>query len=104
MLFRSDNQLFESIGTIETSEQEVVELLTAFPQKIQLAGSEYSPSVISQYVFDLAKAYNRFYTEVPIFAEEAKEKVAFRVGLSFAVAQTIRTGLGLLGIQAPEQM
>lgn len=103
-LENTDNQLFESIGTIETSEQEVVELLTAFPQKIQLAGSEYSPSVISQYVFDLAKAYNRFYTEVPIFAEEAKEKVAFRVGLSFAVAQTIRTGLGLLGIQAPEQM
>ncbi|MEM6844854.1 MAG: arginine--tRNA ligase [Bacteroidota bacterium] len=99
-----DNQLFNSLQSIKPSEREVIESLTTFPQKIQLAGSEYSPSVIAQYVFDLAKAYNRFYTEVPIFAEEVKEKVAFRVGLSSAVAQTIRTGLGLLGIQAPEQM
>ncbi|MGB3589851.1 MAG: arginine--tRNA ligase, partial [Tunicatimonas sp.] len=94
----------DSLQEIHSSEQEVIEILAAFPQKVQLAGTEYAPSVIAQYVFELAKAYNRFYTEVSIFAEKNAEKVAFRVALSSAVAQTISLGLGLLGIQAPKQM
>ncbi len=98
------HKVFGSLQEIHPSEQEVIEILTAFPQKVQLAGMEYAPSVIAQYVFELAKAYNRFYTEVSIFAEKDAEKVSFRVALSSAVAQTISSGLGLLGIQAPTQM
>ena len=97
-------EAFGSLQEIHPAEQGVIEALATFPQKIQLAGTEYAPSVIAQYVFDLAKAYNRFYTEVSIFAEEDADKVAFRVALSSAVAQTISSGLGLLGIQAPKQM
>lgn len=99
-----DTNAFKELKNIQPAEQEVVELLTAFPQKIQLAGAEYAPSVIAQYIFDLAKAYNRFYTEVPIFAEEDTAARGFRVALSLATAKTIRSGLSLLGIQAPEQM
>jgi arginyl-tRNA synthetase len=100
----SNYAAFKDLNEIYPAEQEVVELLTIFPQKIQLAGAEFAPSVIAQYVFDLAKAYNRFYTEVPIFAEQDSKMLQFRVALSSAVAKTIRNGLGLLGIQAPEQM
>ncbi|WKN41624.1 arginine--tRNA ligase [Tunicatimonas pelagia] len=99
-----NHEAFGSLSEIHGSEQEVIELLAVFPQKVQLAGAEYAPSVIAQYVFDLAKAYNRFYSEVSIFAEKDADKVAFRVALSSAVAQTISAGLGLLGIQAPKQM
>nr|WKN38764.1 arginine--tRNA ligase [Tunicatimonas sp. TK19036] len=100
----SNTNAFGDLESIQAAEQEAIELLTAFPQKIQSAGADYAPSIIAQYVFDLAKAYNRFYTEVPIFSEENTPVLTFRVALSFAVAQTIQHGLALLGIQAPEQM
>lgn len=95
---------FSTLEKIQPEEQEVIELLTAFPQKIKQAGEDYAPSGIAQYVFDLAKAYNRFYSEVPIFSEENPQILSFRIALSLAVAKTIQSGLGLLGIQAPEQM
>ncbi len=79
-------------------------LLNEFPTKIALAAEEYAPSVLAQYAYDLAKAYNRFYTDVPIFGEEHAELVSFRVTLSVAVAQTIRQAMGLLGIEVPDRM
>ena len=93
----------ESVA-LEVAERELVVLLNEFPTKVALAASEYAPSVIAQYAYDLAKAYNRFYTDVPIFSEENKEVVGFRVTLSSVVAQTIRQAMKLLGIDVPERM
>lgn len=100
----TSTDIFGSIASLQPIEQEVVELLASFPQKIELAGHEYAPSIIAQYVFELAKTYNRFYSDVPIFAAESPQILAFRVALSMAVAKTIQHGLELLGIRAPEQM
>ncbi len=92
------------LASIEPAERALVELLNAFPSKVSLAAEEYSPAVVAQYAYDLAKAYNRFYTEVSIFGEEDAQRVAFRVGLSDTVAQTIQKAMGLLGIDVPERM
>lgn len=90
--------------SLEPAERELVVLLHEYPAKVALAAEEYSPSVIAQYAYDLAKAYNRFYTEVPIFNEDNPEQVAFRVTLSVTVARTIRQAMKLLGIDVPERM
>ena len=89
---------------LEKVESELIYLISEFPEKIRVAAEEYSPSIIAQYCFDLAKEYNRFYAELSIFSEKDAEKVKLRVKLSSEVAQTIRKGMGLLGIAVPEKM
>ncbi|MCF6351443.1 MAG: arginine--tRNA ligase [Cyclobacteriaceae bacterium] len=86
------------------TEREVIYLLNQFGEKIAEAGKEYSPALIAQYVYDLAKEYNRFYAESPIFNEESKELMKFRVLLSKLVDDVIKRGMGLVGITVPERM
>ncbi|MGA0559919.1 arginine--tRNA ligase [Larkinella sp. VNQ87] len=86
------------------SEQHVVYLLTQFTQRILEAGTDYAPSYLAQYAFELAKAYNQFYGELSILSEPDATKVKFRVALSKAVAETIRKAMELLGIEVPTKM
>lgn len=90
--------------SLEPTERELIILLNELPAKVALAAEEYSPSVIAQYAYDLAKAYNRFYTEVPIFSDDNDTQVTFRVTLSATVARTIKYVMKLLGIEVPERM
>ena len=93
----------EGLALAET-EVEGIKLLFEFGDRIEEAAREYSPAVIAQYVFDVAKEYNRFYAELPIFNEENSEKRKFRVIYSKLVASVIKRGMSLLGIEVPNQM
>ena len=95
---------FSKVSKVEDSEAALIFLLNDFEKKIAQAGESYSPSIIAQYLFDLAKEYNRFYADVPIFLENDPAIVAFRVALSDLTAQTIKKGMSLLGISVPERM
>ncbi|MEP5104483.1 MAG: DALR anticodon-binding domain-containing protein, partial [Ekhidna sp.] len=75
-----------------------------YTSALREAGKEYSPAVMAQYVYDLAKEYNGFYQEVPIFNEENKDRLAFRVELSKVTANLIHESMALLGIEVPERM
>jgi arginyl-tRNA synthetase len=90
--------------TLQPVEQEIIYLLTQFEEKIKLAAAEYSPSVIAQYAYDLAKNYNHFYAELSIFNDTDPAAVSFRVKFSEQVAKTIQKAMSLLGIQVPERM
>jgi arginyl-tRNA synthetase len=61
------------------------------------------PSVISRYLVDLAQSFNRFYHECPILVEDHKLRAA-RLLLVQAVQITLRNGLKLIGLEAPEQI
>ncbi|WP_017731774.1 arginine--tRNA ligase [Nafulsella turpanensis] len=95
---------YSAIKELQASEREVIFQLSQWPDKLRLAGEEYAPSVVAQYVYDLAKEYNRFYTDVSVFNAEDELRRNFRIALSSAVARTIRMGMGLLGIEVPERM
>jgi len=86
------------------TERELIFFLALFPSKVLAAASEFAPSLISLYVFELAKVYNQFYSEVSIFADPDQEAVKFRIALSKVVSETIHKALGLLGIDVPERM
>ncbi|SHM90956.1 arginyl-tRNA synthetase [Cyclobacterium lianum] len=90
--------------SLETVEQSLIFQLNDYSNKIAAAAEELSPALIAQYLFDLAKEYNRFYAELPIFSETQAEEQAFRVALSAQVAKTIKSGMGLLGIDVPQKM
>ncbi|MBN7816097.1 arginine--tRNA ligase [Algoriphagus pacificus] len=98
------NPDLSGITGIEESESSLIFLLGDFNKKIKLAGDEYSPAIIAQYLFDLAKEYNRFYADLPIFHENNSSILAFRVALSALTAETIKKGMSLLGIDVPERM
>jgi arginyl-tRNA synthetase len=94
----------KGIEKIEESESSLIFLLNDFEKKIKQAGDDYSPSILAQYLFDLAKEYNRFYADLPIFNENDPAILAFRVALSALTAKTIKKGMSLLGIAVPERM
>lgn len=90
--------------TLEPSERDVLQVLSSFENKVREAAREYSPAIIANFVYDLAKTYNQFYQNIPIFNETNADKLRVRIALSKAVADAIKRAMGLLGIQVPERM
>ena len=95
---------FANLTELAETESTLIQLLNDFERRIKLAAEDYSPAILAQYLFDLAKEYNRFYAELPIFHEKDQQLQAFRVALSLQTAKTIKRGMSLLGIQVPERM
>jgi arginyl-tRNA synthetase len=95
---------YSDMKTLQPAEKDVIVILNEFPKKLMEAGKAYAPSVLAQYVYDLAKEYNRFYSEVPVFNEEDKAALSFRIAFSEAVARTIKKSMFLLGIEVPDRM
>ncbi len=85
-------------------EKEIIILLEQFPATVEEAATLYDPSKIALYVFNLAKTFNSFYTEHSIANAESEEKKTLRVKLAQLTAQTLQTGMHLLGIKMPERM
>lgn len=98
-----DANSFAGLTSLHETESELITLLAAYPKTVAEAASLYAPSIIAQYAYDLAKAYNRFYTEVSIF-QATGDTLHFRVAISGQVAQTIKQSMALLGIQVPDRM
>ena len=93
-------------GDISLSEKEegLIQLTADFASVIKEAGSEYSPAIVANYIYDLVKEYNQFYHDFSILREENSEVKAFRLVLSSNVAKVVKSGMSLLGIDVPERM
>ncbi len=98
------NSAFDQLGELDESVINIIYLLSTLPQLIEEAAEHYSPSQIAQYAYDIAKEYNRFYTEESIFNEPDHEKKLFKLAFSEMVARAIQLTMGLLGIRVPERM
>ncbi|MFN7259967.1 MAG: arginine--tRNA ligase [Cyclobacteriaceae bacterium] len=94
----------KNINSLEPSEREIIFTLINFHNKLHEASREYSPSVIANYAYELAKEYNQFYQAIPIFNESDPTKLKFRIAFSKVVADVIKRSMHLLGIQVPERM
>lgn len=91
-------------GNLAPEERDVIVSLTQFPEVIKTAAEGYSPAVIANYVYELAKNYNKFYHEKSILQAEDETIRQFRLQLSIASGKVIKKGMGLLGIEVPERM
>lgn len=85
-------------------EIEIIQRIADFPSVVSEAGRTYSPALIANYVFELAKGYNQFYHDYSILKEENGVARTFRLHLSRTVADIIRRGFSLLGVEVPERM
>ncbi|MGY4538255.1 arginyl-tRNA synthetase [Mucilaginibacter sp. UYNi724] len=92
------------IAELDGVERDLIVTLTKFPQSIAEAAANHSPALIANYVYELAKNYNKFYHEKPIMQAEEENLKQFRLQLSAASAKVISKAMGLLGIDVPERM
>lgn len=84
-------------------EVELINLISRLPAEVQRSANELRPLWIATYAYELAKAFNDFYTQCPVL--QAEETVRnFRLRLTAATRQAIANSLTLLGITAPQAM
>ena len=85
-------------------EQVLIQKIADFPAVVAEAGRNYSPAVIANYCYDLAKEYNQFYHDYPMLKEEDAATRCLRLNLSKLTARTLKQGVALLGMEMPERM
>jgi arginyl-tRNA synthetase len=91
---------------VELSDKEegLIQKVADFAAVVKQAGTDYSPSSITAYIYDLVKEYNQFYHDFSILREENEALKLFRLTLSANVAKVVRLGMGLLGMEVPDRM
>ena len=94
------------LSSIEPSAKEtrLIKLLSTYPAKVAEAGAAYSPAVIANYAYDLAKEFNQYYHDTRILQEEDQDVRRFRLVLIQTVAEVLVKAMDILGIQLPERM
>ncbi|MFN4313363.1 MAG: arginine--tRNA ligase [Chitinophagaceae bacterium] len=85
-------------------EKEMIVLLEQLDTILEQALQEHNPSLLASYAFLLAKTYNSFYAEHPVMKAETEEKKQLRLRICALTATTIKTTMGLMGIEVPERM
>ena len=91
-------------AAISEKECGIIRMLNEFPNVVKQVGTDYSPSGIANYAYELAKEYNQFYHDFSILREENNDVKAFRILLTRNVGRVIKTAMNLLGIEVPERM
>ncbi|MGQ7856418.1 arginine--tRNA ligase [Pedobacter sp. WC2501] len=95
----------EQFSGISDVELEMILQLAKYPEEIAIAAKAYSPASLANYLYELAKLFNKFYHEVPpIVKTEEGEAKQFRLNLSKKTADIIHAGMLILGITSPERM
>ena len=91
---------------VELSAKEIrlIKLLNSFPAKIAEGAQAYSPAVIANYAYDLAKEFNQYYHDTPVLKEENEDVLKMRLVLIDTLSAVLRKAMGILGIELPERM
>jgi arginyl-tRNA synthetase len=105
-ILRKAGNFSKEVPSIELhpKERDLLILIYEFQQAITEAGNNYSPAIIANYAYDLAKEFNQFYHECQIMKEENEQIKLFRLQLIALIAQIIKAAMNLLGAKVPEQM
>ena len=93
-----------STASLDAEERDLILILGQFPETISQAATGHTPAVVTNYVYEVAKAFNKFYHEKSILQAEDETTKQFRLQLSSATAKVIKKAMILLGIEVPERM
>ena len=89
---------------LTSHETQLIDLISRFPQTVQLAVKDYRPLVIANYAFELANTFHSFYHAVPVLQAESAAVQQSRLRLVAAARQTLANALWLLDLAAPDVM
>lgn len=105
LLERADFQNPDLVEVVpNASEKELISRLSEMKNVVEKASETLSPAHLANYIYDLVKAYNSFYQNNPILNQEDETVKNFRLHLSSLTSNTIKKGLGLLGIGVVNRM
>jgi arginyl-tRNA synthetase len=106
VLRRAEEQPVADRITAIPNEKEAILIrkVSDFAGAVAEAGRTYSPALIANYCYDLAKEFNQFYHDYSILKEEDANVKALRLLISTVVARTLKAGVALLGMEMPERM
>lgn len=93
-----------NISELHPKESDLIISLYEFPATVQQAANDYSPAIMANYLYELARGFNTFYHELSILKEEDPAKKALRLNIARLTAVVIKNGMSLLGIEVPERM
>jgi arginyl-tRNA synthetase len=93
-----------SITNLNTNEKDCIVLMLKYPAIIEEAAKAYSPALLSNYLYELAKTFNKFYHDDPILKLEDADRLNFRLLICKNISEIISSGMKLLGIEVPERM
>ena len=91
-------------SSLSPKEIRLVKLIASYPQKVAEAAEALSPAVLANYSYDLAKEFNQYYHDTPVLKEPDKDLLSMRLALISTLARTLRSAMGILGIELPERM
>lgn len=89
---------------LSAKEIRLIKLINSYPQKISEGAVAFSPAVIANFAFDLAKEFNQYYHETPILKEENQDVLTLRLALIHTLASVLVKAMAILGIELPERM
>ena len=105
LLERADFQNPDLVEVVpNASEKELISRLSEMKNVVEKSSETLSPAHLANYIYDLVKAYNSFYQNNPILNQEDETVKNFRLHLSSLTSNTIKKGLGLLGIGVVNRM
>ena len=100
----AEPQAFDATAALLPAEKKLIVELEKFTAIIAQAGEEMNPSVIAAYLFNVAKTFNSFVTELRVLQAESDDKKQLRLSISQLTGIVIKNGMALLGIAVPERM
>lgn len=89
---------------LSPKEVRLVKIISAYPEKVREAADNFSPAVLANYSYDLAKEFNQYYHDTQILREPDAVLLSMRLQLIGVVADVLRGAMGLLGINLPDRM
>jgi arginyl-tRNA synthetase len=89
--------------TMHPKEKDVIKWIEMYPETITQAAAQYSPALIANYVYELVKRFNSYYQQLVILDNDEQLR-QFRLALSSKVGEIIHSGMGILGVECPDQM
>ncbi len=89
---------------LSAKEIRLIKLLNQFPQKVAEGAEAFSPAVVANFAYDIAKEFNQYYHETPILKEEDAGLLKARLVLIDTLSAVLRSAMGILGIELPERM
>jgi arginyl-tRNA synthetase len=101
----AEGQQVNSNIVLSETELEMIILLAKYPAEIAAAAKAFSPAMLANYVYEVAKMFNKFYHEIPPIVKEEDETLKqLRLNLSAVTANILKSGMRILGIEVPERM
>ena len=99
-----DPKNLKELGQPNEKEAVLIRKIDDFRNVVAEAGANYSPAIVANYAYDLAKEYNQFYHDYSILREENEAIRNRRLLISYVTARTLKAAMSLLGIEMPERM